>query len=928
MDNMKERIKKAFPLEEFFQREGINLIPTGDGKFKAICPFHDDKNPSLSIDTGKQLWHCFGCNEGGDIFNYVMKKLGLDFKEALQYLSNVLNIKNEVMNSSVDLSTRVQILNRLTEIYHKNLLESKEAIEYLKARGIGTPEIINTFKLGYSKGAPHSKLLELLSKERCTTLEKLGVITKVKDRYYETFKDCVIFPIINEEGHTLEIYARAVNDTARVKHHYLKGKHEGVFNSKALRVFDEIIITESIIDALSCYALGFKNVTASFGVLGFTDNHLEMMEECNIRRIIIAYDNDEAGKKASLKLKEKLKQAGFINVRILSLPEGIKDINEYLTKGGTTEEFKKLLYPEEEIPVGKVTKEEMKELVLNVVNGEGDKEQSHKCNTIEGQDRQITQLPNGDYEFTSDDGVHSFNYRIRGIREDFNSPSLNVGIRVSYEENNTNYFYDSVNLYSARARLTFAKTIAFRFEVSHETILTHLETILDEIEKMREKQILSKAGVKDIEISNEEKELGLKLLNNPNVLEEIREDISTLGYIGEEMNKLLVYIIATSRKMEEPLAGIIISRSSAGKSKLTETVKKLIPDDEVISISSASDTALYYATDLSHKFVCMGESKGNENIEYPLRELISSKEITRMVTMKDEKTGQLKGMEIKTKGPIAYIETSTGMDDINPENLNRCLILFVDETQQQTRRILEYQRFLQTPQGFLVKQRIPSIIQKHKIAQKLLKPTLVINPYAELMGFPERRLEARRDQMKFIQVLNAVAFLNQYKREKKVIEDEETPSDKTVAHSVVHHVARHYEYIEPTLEDYKATYELLVKSGILSNTLSDIPKNARDLYEIIKDMVIKISKESKKSVKDILFTRKMVWEYSGWSNFQLWKYLNILLDYELIEIVNGGINGKKNTYRVYLEEEIEKLMLEAIPTPNEMEERTKKIKNH
>jgi len=899
MEELKERIKKTIPLEIFLQREGIKLIPSGESKFMANCPFHDDKNPSLSIDTVKQLWHCFGCNEGGDIFSFVMKKRGVDFKEALEYLSKTFNIESKSVEkdvsivdiSTVDLSTRVKILNRLTEIYHKNLLESKEAQDYLESRNIGTPEIINTFKLGYSNG----KLLELLSKEQCIALEKLGVITKLKDRYYETFKDCIIFPIIDSEGNTLEIYGRAINEEAKIKHRYLKGKHEGVFNSKAFKVFEEIIITESIIDALSVYALGFKNVSSSFGIQGFTENHLKLMEENNTRRIVIAYDNDQAGKLASLKLQEKLKEAGFINTRILTLPQGIKDINEYLTKGGTAEEFKKLLSLE--------NKPDILKEIEKITNDH--RKLTEESNIIE--DRQLKQLPDGDYEFIADEEGQPFIYKIRGLKEDFTSSSLNVGIRVSL---GSNFFYDTVNLYSARSRIVFAKTIASRFEVSYETILSHLETILDNIEKLREKQILSKAGIKEVEIPNEEKEKGLKLLNSQNLIEEVRQDLTTLGYIGEDMNKVLVYIIATSRKMEEPLAGIIISRSSAGKSKLTETVRKLIPDDEVIALSSASDTALYYATDLSHKFVCMGESKGNENIEYPLRELISSKEITRMVTMKDEKTGQMKGIEIKTKGPIAYIETSTGMDNVNPENLNRCLILFVDESQNQTRRILEYQRFLQTPKGFLIKQRIPSIIEKHRIAQKLLKPALVINPYAELMGFPERRLEARRDQMKFIQVLNAVAFLNQYKRERHSLKDESNT----------------YEYIEPTLEDYKTTYELLVKSGILSNTLSDIPKNARDLYEIIKEMVIEKSKGSKKPVKDILFTRKDVWKHSGWSSFQVRKYIEILLDYELIEIMGGGLRGQTHDYRIILEEELESLMLEKIPKPEEMENRLREKK--
>ena len=960
MENIKERIKNSLPLEEYLRREGHTLTPSGRNTFMTLCPFHDDKTPSLSVDTVKQLYHCFGCEEGGDIFNYVMKKRNLKFNEAVNYLAENLNIRGPVKKMKISLKQkaapeptgidplkRIAILERLTEIYHKNLLESPEALKYLEQRGIGTPEIINTFKPGFSKG----NLAEMLSKtgEELEILEALGIIRRLKNRFgkeslFEVFKDCIIFPIMDSENHVVEIYGRAINEEAIVKHRYLKGKHEGVFNSKAFKVFEEIIITEGIIDALSFVRLGFKNVTASFGTQGFTENHLKLMEESNTRKVVIAYDNDGAGKLASRKLSERLKQEGFINSRILTLPEEFKDINELLMKSPEAGQIIKSLMEGSgdiaqkimAIPAGKASPEEMKDLVESVVNDgqekdyiiegtqpespsqeiqlpasniiiEGSRSQNTALpsNIIEGS-REMKQLPNGDFEFTAD----GFTYRLRGIKEDFES-SLKAGVRVHYGEE-TNFFYDSVNLYSARMRAIFANTIGARFEVSFETILSHLEMILDKLEKERDSQILSNAGAMEVSLTDDEKAIGLKLLASPDLLDEVRNDLSTLGYIGEEMNKVLVYLIATSRKMDEPLASIIISRSSAGKSKLVETVRKLLPEEEVVALSSASDTALYYTTDLSHKFVCLGESKGNENIEYPLRELISSKEITRLVTMKDEKTGQMKGVKIKTKGPIAYIETASRIESLNSENLNRCLVLFVDETQEQTGRILEYQRFLQTPAGFMIKQKIPAIIEKHKAAQKLLQPVLVINPYAELMGFPERRLEARRDQMKFIQVLNAVTFLNQYRRERKKIED--TAAKET------------FEYIEPALDDYKITYELLVKSGILSNTLSDIPKNARDLYEIIKKMVLEISGKSNKPVKDIHFTRKAVWEYSGWSNFQVRKYMEILLEYELVEVMTGNISGQKHHYRIILEEELERLMLEIIPTPEEMEIRLKKVK--
>jgi DNA primase len=197
------------------------------------------------------------------------------------------------MEHSIEIK-RVKVLERVSEIYHKNLLENPEALSYLDKRGIGTPEIIKGFRLGFSRG----NITEMISQSGedgstgspTAILEELGIIRRIKNRFgsdghFEYFKGFIVFPVTDSSGNIVEMYARAVSDTAKAKHRALKGEHAGVWNAKAFKVHNEIILAKSIIDGLSLYRLGFQNVSASFGNDGFTENHLKLMEENSTRKL-------------------------------------------------------------------------------------------------------------------------------------------------------------------------------------------------------------------------------------------------------------------------------------------------------------------------------------------------------------------------------------------------------------------------------------------------------------------------------------------------------------------------------------------------------------------------------------------------------------------------------------------------------------------
>ena len=195
---------------------------------------------------------------------------------------------------------------------------------------------------------------------------------------------------------------------------------------------------------------------------------------------------------------------------------------------------------------------------------------------------------------------------------------------------------------------------------------------------------------------------------------------------------------------------------------LVEVTEQLCPPEDVESVSDLSAQALYYygKDDLKHCFIVIGEKHGSEGSDYPLRELISRRSITKAVPMKDPVTGQVKTETITVNGPISLAETTT-KGDVNPENLSRSFVVGIDESEDQTRLIHDRQRTNYTVDGFLERRSLDRVTERHHFAQRLLEPVLVFNPYAEVLTFPASTLKTRRDHEKFLRLINAICFLYQ-----------------------------------------------------------------------------------------------------------------------------------------------------------------------
>jgi DNA primase len=861
----KDGIKDKVDIVALFGEFGVELKQKGKN-FTGRCPWHPDKTPSLSVDREKGLYNCFGCGESGDVVTLVEKMKGLSFKEALKFLQHSgrevqvpttpeprLQEKQELPASQA--LTHDLTLTTVAEFYHKKLFENRSALAYLEGRGFKDPALFTRFKLGYADGS----LLNVVANGRREALRVLGIL---RDSGGEHLTGCITFPVLDEHDQALTLYGRRAGDT-EPKHLYLSGPHKGVWNRKASKVYDEIILTECIIDGLSLVALGFENVQACYGTNGFTAEHLQVLKDDRVKVVTIGFDADAAGRKATARLKERLTDEGF-TVKVIEPPRG-KDWNEFLLAGGT--------------------KSDVESLIQAAVAAEPTASDQKSFRVVK---------EGGAYEFDFSD----ITYRLLGVKDVF-VQDLRVTIRAQCDEES---FYDRLDLYSARSRAAYAASLAALFAVEGKRIERDLIQMLEHLEDQRDKA-LSVTSAKPEELTAEEKALGLRFLKSSDLFDEIASDMTTLGYVGEELNKKLIYLAASSRVLDDPISVLILSQSAAGKSLLVDTVKKLIPSDDVISITSLSDQALNYIPSLMHKFLILGEAVHNEVIEHQIREMLSGKELSRLVTLKDPKTGELASTLVKTPAVVAAV-MSTTRQNINPENTTRFFLVNADETREQTKKIHEAQRKKYTLERYEEKSNlIPAIVRKHHAAQRLLRNVLVVNEFAASLDFPDMLMRTRRDHDRFMDLIASICFLRQYQKDVKTTADGR-------------------EYIECDLTDYRIAYEIMVK-GILSATLLELPKSAVELYEALRELARKLSKKDGVKVHEKTFTQREVREHTGFSHTWIKYNLRLLVDYEYLVLTRGGKERFRGVYRLREDTDIESLNFSMIPSPEEMQKKFK-----
>lgn len=888
---------KRLHLPTIMMDYGVALKVTGRDSCMGLCPFHKDRE-TLSLSVGKRgnkwIWNCFGCQAHGNVIDFVMKKEDKPFSDVYQILDVKVDGPVPIQPTSPPMVPPApsaassvhapEFLARVVEIYHNAFCETKTAQDYLTGRGIKDGELIRHFKIGFADGRLRRMLPEDAGHEFVTGLKALGVLNKEGNEF---FYGCVTFPILDENGAAVGMYGRRAVGTGPA-HLYLPGPRRGVWNGAAIKAHQDIILTESIIDALSLYSVGLTNAVPIYGVNGLTEDHLRLMKEYRTRRVFLCLDNDDAGVRARQPLTEKLSELG-IEVLSFDLPRKFKDPNEALAKGYPAEEFKVLA----RISSILATARKIKELSSSANGTPPPPGAIAPAVPAAATPAPILPSPAAGPTIEEKDGAFFVGfgvrvYRVKGLSAR-NLEHLRVNVKVEVDGGS---HLDTFDLYSSTAREKFVSCCRKVMKADAGELHRELNQLIEVLEGL---QARGKGGKESEEgepkMTPEDAAESLARLKDPALLPTILREMAQMGPVGEEHNKAIAYMVGVSRKMEDPLSCVIISQSSAGKSFLADTVERMTPPEDVLMYSRMTQYSIYYAKRdrFKHKLLILEERAGSEEADYPIRSLQSKKRLSLAVPVKDPDNNQMGMEERVVEGPIAYIETTTN-PRINDENATRCFELYMDESETQTKLIHASQRRAKTLGGLKEKQERERIQRRHWNMQRLLKPVWVVIPFAEEITFPARWLRTRRDNQRLLSLVEAVAFLHQHQRERGTLEDGR-------------------EYILATAADYEVAYTLAV--AVMGESLTDLKKPQRELLKSIAAM----------TTGEEGVTRRAIREATGLADTRLRSLLGDLVSLEYLREVSGGGQGRLCRYVVTERLESTEKQLVGLTTPEELAKR-------
>lgn len=444
-------------------------------------------------------------------------------------------------------------------------------------------------------------------------------------------------------------------------------------------------------------------------------------------------------------------------------------------------------------------------------------------------------------------------------------------VTVSLQKLNThNILRHSIDLYNDNQVEKFTRKVAERLEIGTSIVRRCLQELTHELENYRfillqKLETENKPFIK--ELTKAEIQEAENFLKKENLLTLTNEYIGRSGVIGEETNRLLMYLIFTSRKTNNPLHCISLGSSGTGKTHLQSKVAELIPQEDKIEMTVLSANAFYYfnRTELQNKLILIEDLDGAESVLYPLRELQSKKRITKTVVHKDSR-GESKTIHLTVEGPVS-IAGCTTQESVYEDNSNRSFLLYIDESEIQDKKIMHYQR--RASAGKINEDEQLKAAELLCNVQRVLKPIKVINPFAEYLELPESVFKPRRTNSHYLQFIEAVTFYKQFQRTQQV--NEETGE----------------LFIETSMEDIKEANELITE--VLLRKSDTITGATRNYLEELKKYLI--------TTKQTTFTALEIRKNLKVKKTTQWRYHQQLIDNYYIKKIK--VKGENlNRYEV------------------------------
>lgn len=830
-------LKSQLNIYQVADRLGIQI----NKYHKALCPFHDDKRPSLQFSKEKQIATCFSgnCSAGTmDVISLAEKKLNVSTHEAIKWLQTEFGLQDQ-SEAQQPKSTPTNY-PKLFRVFEGNLKKSGKAKDYLKERGLN-----DGLEIGYNGTA------------------------------WEKMKHCVIFPLKDKQGQITSFYGRSTV----APNHFYNSNRKGLYPGYPKAETETLILTESVIDNATLQQFTDHPTLALYGTNGLTPEHQQAIKELQqLKEVILFLDGDEAGKEAIKRNGEILhKLRPEVKLTHIETPEN-EDINSLAVnhQGQEEELFTHLI--KNRVPFTS-SPEIKKQPVTN----------SQKLDTS---NPELLFYQNCVLNFTVLGGI-----KITGLDR------LRVTLKIEHQERN--YLLPlrhNLDLYNNGQVEQLSQKISEQMEVTTQESVTAIAQLTNELEGYRERRLEAMKPKKEAKpvLGSLEKSKALEALKNPDLMKETMKLITQSGIIGEERNAFIAYLTYTSRKRENPLHLMCLGASGTGKTHLQEKVGELMPDEDKLEITTLSENAFYYfgKEELKHKLILIEDLDGAEAVLYPLRELQSKRRISKTVTLKDNK-GNLKTVTLKVEGPIS-VSGCTTREKIYEDNANRCILVYIDSSAEQDKKIMQYQQGVSS--GTIDKTREAQARQQLQNMQRLLKPVQIRNPYASMIQLPESVFKPRRTMMLLLSFIETITFYHQYQR--AVSHDRQSGTD----------------FIETTPEDIEWAFRLL-KEALFAKS-DELTGACRKFFEALKGHLDKNPESSIEKGHNVSFYTKEIRKAMRINPSNLKRYMIELTRYGYVKIT-GGSKYKGFEYQVAEYEEYETLRSEIDQTTDAIMQKIK-----
>ncbi|MGH8018488.1 MAG: CHC2 zinc finger domain-containing protein, partial [Opitutaceae bacterium] len=537
-----ERIKRESDLAAVVRARGIELKPQG-GDLIGLCPFHEDKNPSLHVTPAKRLWRCVSCHATGNVIQFVQRFDGVSFRHACELLksgklsalsgpgtgaplkkSTVPKLENPLAADADDQAALRQVL----DYYHARLKENPAALAYLQKRGL-TAEAIATFKIGFVDRTLGLRVPQKNRAEGAVLRERLTRLGVLRQTGHEHLRGCVVFPVVAENGEIGTVYGRAIDaPTKDARHLFLTGPQRGVFNPAALRA-PEIILCEGVIDALTFWGAGFRNVTTCYSAKALSEELLAALLAAKVRRVLIAFDRDKAGDDGAAEVAAQLAAYGVECARVL-FPPG-QDANAYALAVTPSEKSLSVLL-RSALPMGELRSKPAVSSpeIASAPSSLAAKAASEAAAVARAPEvtappkeaareekPAVSPSPMNAVDVLKNEpdeielGLGDRRYRVRGLAKNTGFESLRVSLRAACGER---WHLDTLDLCSARQRDGFVHAAASETGLKSELIKRDLGKVLGALEEIQEARLKAEAAPKKNEpgMSADEREAALALL--------------------------------------------------------------------------------------------------------------------------------------------------------------------------------------------------------------------------------------------------------------------------------------------------------------------------------------------------------------------------------------------------------------------------------